>query len=97
MTRTRWSLRYVVDVLLAVQERREIGVAVALRLVGDQGMCLRHAFESGSRVASLVSERRELCEGGFDLTFVSGDEACLDGGEVHVQRRPPDATLLGDR
>jgi hypothetical protein len=83
------------DVLAAVQHGGEAGVVRAAvgdrRRVGRQdGRKPRH----GS--LPLVAHDAELLEVLVDLAFVPRAQDRLDVGEVLVQRRPPDAGVLGD-
>jgi len=50
------------DLPVSMQERREFGVVVPVRLVGDEGEGLQHGFESLAGVPSLVSDFGELVE-----------------------------------
>jgi hypothetical protein len=78
-----------------MQERREFS-AVVLAVVGDERVGLQHRFESLASFASLLPECGEMFEVAGDVTFVPGDQDRLDVWEVLVQRRTPDAGLLGD-
>src|SRR5215217_3833703 len=81
------------DVLASMQERRKLaGVTPVL----DERVCPEHRFEPPKGIVSLVSDLGESFEMSTDVTFVPGDEDRLDVREVLVERRTPDARLLGD-
>lgn len=84
------------DLLVSMQERREVGVVVPAGLAGDEGVGLEHRLESLARIASLVPDFGEILEVTGDLTIVPGAQDRFDVWEVLVQRRTPDARLLGD-
>src|SRR6266511_179599 len=85
------------DLPVAMQERPQFGVAVAVRLMRDERVSVQHRLESLARVAGVVSGFGELLEVAADLAFVPGEQDRLDVWEVLVQRCPSDAGLLGDR
>ena len=84
------------DVLTAVQEGRELRIAVPVGLVRDQRVTFQHRFEALANVACLIPDFAEILEVTPDLPFVPGEQDCSDIGEILVQRRTSDARLLGD-
>src|SRR5262245_36299608 len=64
--------------------------------MADHRVRLEHAEEPIERVVRSSGELLEFLQVGFDATIVLGYQDRLDVREVLVQRRPPDAGLLGD-
>src|SRR5215203_2436162 len=81
------------DLLVSMQECREFG---GVALVLNEGVGLQHRFEPLASTASLVPQFGEMFEVASDLMFLPGDQDRFDVWEVLVQRRTPDAGLLGD-
>ncbi len=83
------------DVLTSMQECRQFG-AVVLAAVCDERVGLEHRFEPRACVPGSVPECGEMLEVGGDVALVPGDQDRFHVREVLVQRRAPDAGLLGD-
>lgn len=84
------------DLLVSMQECRELGVVVSLGLMDDERIGLQHCFESLASIASLVSDLVEIFEVGSDVTLVPGRQDRIDIGEVLVKGGASDSGLRGD-
>ena len=76
------------DLLVAMQEHRQLAAVMAVGLVRDERVRLEHSLESLATVASLVADFSEILEVTADLAFMPGKQDRFDVGEVLVQRRP---------
>ena len=62
------------DVLIAMQECRYFDVVVAVSLVGDERIGLKHGLESLANVAHMISDFGQICEMTRDLTLVPSEQ-----------------------
>ena len=83
------------EVLISMQEFREFG-AVLFAVMNDECVGLEHGFEPIAGVTGLVPDLGEVLEMAGDVPLVPGEQNRFDVWEVLVQRRSPDAGLLGD-
>jgi len=82
------------DVLALVQHRGQVGSVMRV-LVLDERVGLQDGLELRAGVGGFP-DLGGLPEEPGDLALVPGEQDCLDGGEVRVQRGGPDAGLHGD-
>src|SRR5918999_4144918 len=84
------------DVFVAMQQRRQVRVAVPAELISDEGITLEHGRKSFARAAGAVTRPGKDSDMSCDLTFVPREEDRFDIREVFVESRPPDAGFLRD-
>ncbi|WP_345443895.1 hypothetical protein [Actinoallomurus vinaceus] len=62
------------DLLVPVQERRQLDVVVTMSPVGDEGVRLQHGLQPPARTAGAVSDLGQFAQVAGDLAGIPGVE-----------------------